>query len=92
MTDQFSPAQRTALEWVDANAKRLSADHLTLWNLAEPSWREYRSAAFFVEALRQEDFDVEEGSGGMPTAPRPERIRAGSASEATFAFRRRNAP
>ena len=37
-----TPSQRAALDWVDTNTQRLSRDHLTLWHLAEPSWREYR--------------------------------------------------
>ncbi|MEM6277600.1 MAG: amidohydrolase, partial [Pseudomonadota bacterium] len=40
----------------------------TIWDYGETAWREYRSAAFYVDLLRREGFDVEEGSGGMPTA------------------------
>ena len=65
---QPTAAQGTALDWVHENRDRLSRDHLTLWHLAEPSWREYQSAAFYVDVLRREGFTVEEGSGGMPTA------------------------
>jgi aminobenzoyl-glutamate utilization protein B len=61
-------AQKTALDWVEANTARLSRDHMTIWEMAEPSWREYRSAKWYVDALRKEGFTVEEGSGGMPTA------------------------
>ncbi|MEM8591860.1 MAG: amidohydrolase [Pseudomonadota bacterium] len=39
-----------------------------IWEMGETAWREYRSAAYYVELLREEGFDVEEGSGGMPTA------------------------
>ena len=46
----------------------LSEWHRTIWDFAEPAWREYRSAAWFVDQLRREGFDVEAGSGGMPTA------------------------
>lgn len=65
---ELSAAQRDAASWVAAHAASLSADHLHLWRLAEPSWREYRSAAWFVERLRREGFTVEEGTAGMPTA------------------------
>ncbi len=58
----------TALGWLEQNADQLSADHMTIWNLHEPSWREYKSAAWYVERLRAEGFTVEEGTGGMPTA------------------------
>ena len=37
-------------------------------HLAETAWREYRSAEWYVNRLRAEGFDVEDGSGGMPTA------------------------
>lgn len=60
--------KQTALRWVDENAAWLSDFHYTIWELAEPAWREYRSAAAYVDLLRREGFDVEEGSGGMPTA------------------------
>jgi aminobenzoyl-glutamate utilization protein B len=56
------------LDWVDTNHKRLSDFHLEIWNYAETAWREYRSAKAYVELLRGEGFDVEEGSGDMPTA------------------------
>lgn len=64
----ITPAKQTALEWVDTNRERLSAFDLLIWDFAEPAWREYRSAAAYVELLRGEGFTVEEGSGGMPTA------------------------
>lgn len=54
--------------WIDANMGRLSAWNRQLFELAEPAWREHESAAFYVDLLRSEGFDVEAGSGGMPTA------------------------
>lgn len=62
------PEKSTALGWIEANSARLSRDHRTIWDFHEPSWREYRSAAWYVQRLRAEGFEVEEGSGGMPTA------------------------
>ncbi len=64
MTDE----KQTALDWVAANQANLSAWHGTIWDFHEPAWREYRSAAWYVDRLRQEGFEVEEGSGDMPTA------------------------
>jgi len=64
LTDQ----KKSAIEWVDENHQRLSDFHLEIWNYAESAWREYRSAKAYVELLRQEGFEVEEGSGEMPTA------------------------
>ncbi|HUZ00368.1 MAG TPA: M20/M25/M40 family metallo-hydrolase [Thermomicrobiaceae bacterium] len=62
------PAKQHALDWVDQNAARLSEFDLEIWRYAEPAWREYRSARAYCDLLRAEGFDVEEGSGEMPTA------------------------
>ncbi|MEM7731310.1 MAG: amidohydrolase [Pseudomonadota bacterium] len=40
----------------------------TIFDFAEPAWREYRSSTWYVERLKAEGFEVEAGSGGMPTA------------------------
>ncbi|HEY1875657.1 MAG TPA: hypothetical protein VGG67_14775 [Steroidobacteraceae bacterium] len=54
--------------WVDGHREALSEWHRTIWEFAEPAWREYRSAAWFVEGLQRAGFKVEPGSAGMPTA------------------------
>lgn len=64
MTD----AQNTALNHVTANARFLSDGCATIFDYAEPAWREYQSARWYVTELRRAGFTVEEGSGGMPTA------------------------
>lgn len=64
----LSTAQRYALANVDTRMGELSDWCATLFDYAEPAWREYRSAAWYVERLKAEGFTVEEGSGGMPTA------------------------
>lgn len=64
----MSAAKREALAWVEAHRDELSDWHRVLWHYAEPAFREYKSAAWYVQRLRAEGFDVEEGSGGMPTA------------------------
>lgn len=61
-------AQNTALAFVGAQRQNLSAWTKHIFDLGETSWREYESAAWYVELLRKEGFTVEEGSGGMPTA------------------------
>lgn len=61
-------AKETARAWIDDHREQLLEWHRTIWDLAEPAWREYRSAAWYVDRLRTEGFTVEEGSGGMPTA------------------------
>lgn len=60
--------QDDVLMTVDDLAPDLSAWTSTIWNYGETAWREYKSAAFYVDLLRNEGFEVEEGSGGMPTA------------------------
>lgn len=64
----FSDRQQRALEAVERIQPGMSVFHQEIWGYAEPAWREYRSAAAYVRMLRQEGFEVEEGSGGMPTA------------------------
>ena len=54
--------------WVDSKMAEISAWHQTIFNFAETSWREYKSCAWYVQRLREEGFEVEQGSGGMPTA------------------------
>ncbi|MEO3471866.1 amidohydrolase [Roseomonas sp. CAU 1739] len=67
MTD-LPALRRTALDWITANEGRMSAFNERIWNFAEPAWREYKSAAAYVDLLRAEGFEVEAGSGDMPTA------------------------
>ena len=64
----LSNAQAKAVDAVDARMGELSDWCATLFEYGEPAWREYRSAAWYIERLRAEGFSVEEGSGGMPTA------------------------
>ncbi len=61
-------AEATARAWVTAHRSDLSAATATIFDYGETAWREYQSAAWYVTRLRAEGFDVEEGSGGMPTA------------------------
>ena len=63
-----SSQKQTALTWIDEHRGALSSWHDTVWDFHEPAWREYRSAAWYVERLQAEGFEVEAGSGGMPTA------------------------
>ena len=64
----LTTAQKSAMTQVDQLAPNLSDWCSTIFEFAEPAWREYKSAAWYVERLRAEDFTVEAGSGGMPTA------------------------
>ena len=58
----------TAEAYLNRNAAAFSKDCATIFDFAEPAWREYRSAEWYVTRLRAEGFTVEEASGGMPTA------------------------
>ncbi|MCH2096744.1 MAG: amidohydrolase, partial [Rhodobacteraceae bacterium] len=65
---RISPAQTTGLTVIDARMPELSEWCAQIFDFAETAWREYQSAAWYVDRLRQEGFTVEEGSAGMPTA------------------------
>jgi len=56
--------KQQAFDWIDQNRQNLSDWHQIIWHLAEPAWREYKSCAWYVNKLREEGFEVEEGSGG----------------------------
>lgn len=56
------------MNWAEENKENISEWHQIIWNFAEPAWREYRSAKWYVDFLRNDGWKVEEGSGGMPTA------------------------
>src|SRR5262249_15796886 len=64
----LTPANKTALGWIKEREPWLSQAHAHIWNLHETAWREYRSAAYYVQLLREHGFEVEEGSAAMPTA------------------------
>jgi len=57
-----------AIGWVEENRDWISDFEQEIWDYHEPAWREYRSAQAYVDLLRDHGFDVEEGSGDMPTA------------------------
>ncbi len=65
---KLTRAKKTAFKWIDDNAERLSDFHQLIWNYAEPSFREYKSARAFVDFHREEGFSVKHGVAGMPTA------------------------
>lgn len=62
------PAKGSARQWLADHRDELSRWHQTIWELAEPAWREYESARWYVDTLRRHGFTVEAGSAGMPTA------------------------
>lgn len=64
----MTPAAQTALAYVDQARSQLSGWTRTIFDFGETAWREYESAAWYVDILKREGFSVEVGSGGMPTA------------------------
>ena len=64
----MSEAKTTARAWVRDHLGDLSDWCAIVFEHGESAWREYRSAAFYVDLLRKQGFEVEAGSGGMPTA------------------------
>jgi aminobenzoyl-glutamate utilization protein B len=64
----MAAAKATAAQWVEERHPDWSAWSRLIFEFGETAWREYRSAAWYVDLLRSEGFSVEEGSGGMPTA------------------------
>jgi len=61
----LTEAKQTAFKWIDDNAERISDFHSRIWNYAESSFREYRSAKALVEFHREEGFKVEHGVAGI---------------------------
>jgi aminobenzoyl-glutamate utilization protein B len=66
--DGMTKEKQTVIDWVKENEGRLSDFHQKIWHYAEPAFREYESAKSYCELLKAEGFQVEEGSGEMPTA------------------------
>ncbi|SEK42321.1 aminobenzoyl-glutamate utilization protein B [Colwellia chukchiensis] len=68
-TEQLTPEfKETVRNWIDENTNKISEWHQKIWHFAEPAFREYKSARWYVELLTEYGFDVEAGSGDMPTA------------------------
>ena len=60
--------KEAAFGWVDRRMGDLSDWNQIIWHYGETALREYKSAAWYVARLKQEGFEVEAGTGGMPTA------------------------
>lgn len=61
-------ARKAVMDWVDGHREAVSSWNQTIWHFGEAAWREYRFAAWYVDLLREQGFEMEAGSGGMPTA------------------------
>lgn len=56
------------IEWVERRMPELSNWHQQIFEYGETAWREYQSCRWYVNRLKDEGFEVEAGSAGMPTA------------------------
>ena len=61
-------AKKLALEYIEARGGEFAALSHEIWEYAELSLKEFRSAALYIEKLRSEGFTVTESLGGIPTA------------------------
>ena len=59
---------QTIKQLVAAKADTAAALAKEIWNYAELSYEETRSAAALIGALKNEGFTIEEGIAGIPTA------------------------
>lgn len=64
----MNSVEHFAFRYLENRAAELSEWTSKIFHFAEPAWREYQSAQWYVDQLRAHGFDVEAGSGGMPTA------------------------
>ncbi len=62
------PAKQSASHWIDANAASLKKLNRTIWEAAEVGLEEHRSSQAIKEYLKAQDFRLQEGVAGMPTA------------------------
>lgn len=60
--------ETSACQFIEDKAEELSRWTSIIFDFGETAWREYQSADWYVKQLRATGFDVEAGSGGMPTA------------------------
>ncbi|TPW31979.1 zinc-binding metallopeptidase family protein [Pararhizobium mangrovi] len=78
-------AKAFAHGWIDENRPRWSEWNRTIWEFGETAWREYRSAEWYAQQLETEGFEVERGSGSMPTAFSARRTRGNGPTIASYA-------
>ena len=61
-------AKKAALAAIDEKNELIAEVADSIWDYAELSMQEVKSAALFVKVLKDEGFQVEEGICGIPTA------------------------
>ena len=60
--------KRIALQWVQGNEKLLIDVHDKIWNFAEVGLQELKTAKLLTDILEKNEFSVDRGVAGMPTA------------------------
>ncbi|HUX88600.1 MAG TPA: amidohydrolase [Chloroflexota bacterium] len=68
LTDRLQSAKEDAVRNVDADAAVFAEVNRTIWQLAEPSLLEHKSAEQLASLLEQNGFTVRRGVADMPTA------------------------
>nr|WP_254663224.1 hypothetical protein [Haladaptatus sp. W1] len=61
-------ARATVYEDVESDRERLTSMAQRIWETPELGLQEEKSAQVLINRLMEEEFDVEVGLGGMPTA------------------------
>lgn len=61
-------SRKSILDYIDAHAELFTGVSDSIWEYAELSLKEFRSAALYCRVLRENGFHVEEQLCGMPTA------------------------
>lgn len=61
-------ARESALDWIMNNEKFLIEVHNKIWSLAEVGLQEFKTGALLEEILMENNFIVEHGVAGMPSA------------------------
>lgn len=61
-------AKQRILDYIDQNAGLFTGVSDQIWDYAELSLKEFKSARLYCDMLREHGFTVEEGLGGMATA------------------------
>jgi aminobenzoyl-glutamate utilization protein B len=60
--------KQTAINWVEQNKQLLIDAHMKIWGWAELGLQELKSANLLINILKKNEFKVEEGVAGMPSA------------------------
>jgi aminobenzoyl-glutamate utilization protein B len=65
---EFTPAKKTAISWVDGSKANFEEIAKYLWDNPELSLVEFKASAKLQEYLAKNGFKIEKGVAGMPTA------------------------